>query len=171
MITDSKKFDGRFVVDDGTVIMDRKAADNEYFHPDFHSSMNMGIHYLGEHYGLSAVEGYLTRYANNVYGNLLDRIDSEGFSAIEDKILDTYKKEKSPDTVNILREGDKMTVSISYCPAVKHLKSTGRKVLPWYRYTTETVMKVLAEKAGAYFEMTAYDEDTGAAEYRFVKNG
>ena len=66
LIYDPKVFDGRVVVDSDTVIMDRRAKDNEYFHPDFHSSMNMGIHYLGEKYGECAVREYLMRYTANV---------------------------------------------------------------------------------------------------------
>ena len=31
------------------VVKEFHAADHEYFHPDFHSSLNMGIHYVGEY--------------------------------------------------------------------------------------------------------------------------
>lgn len=34
----------------GFVVMDRKAAQNEYFHQDFHNSMNVGINYICEKY-------------------------------------------------------------------------------------------------------------------------
>ena len=67
LITDPARFDGRVIVDENTVTMDRRAADNEYFHRDFHSSMNMGIEYLGACYGDAAVRAYLTRYTENVY--------------------------------------------------------------------------------------------------------
>ena len=67
LIYDPQIFDGRIIVDDDTMVMDKKSSDNEYFHPDFHSSMNMGIHYVGEHYGKDGVVEFLTRYANNVY--------------------------------------------------------------------------------------------------------
>ena len=45
LIYDPSIFDGRVIIDSDTLVMDRKAADNEYFHRDFHSSLNMGIEY------------------------------------------------------------------------------------------------------------------------------
>lgn len=169
LITDPKVFDGRVIVDENTKIMDRKAGDNEYFHPDFHSSMNMGIHYLGENYGIDAVREYLARYTKNVYHKDIADIKENGLSAIKAKILDTYKKEKAEDAVSTILENGKLTVTIRYCPAVKHLKNTGREVSRWYLYTTETVMDVLANEAGYRFEMEAYDEENGSARYSFSK--
>ena len=169
LISDPKVFDGRVIVDENTKIMDRKAGDNEYFHPDFHSSMNMGIHYLGENYGIEAVREYLVRYTKNVYRREIAEIKDEGIVAIEKKILDTYKKEKAEDAVSTVLEDGKLTVSVSYCPAVKHLKKTGREVSRWYKYTTETVMETLAAEAGYSFLMEAYDEENGSARYSFSK--
>lgn len=62
---------------------------------------------------------------------------------------------------------DSLHVKIKYCPAVSYLKKTGRKISKWYKYTTETVMEVLAAKTGYKFQMCFYDESTGAAEYLF----
>lgn len=169
LITDPKVFDGRVIVDDNTKIMDRKAGDNEYFHPDFHSSMNMGIHYIGEEYGAEAVREYLTRYTRNVYRRDIADIKENGFAALEKKIRDTYKKEKAEDAVEIITEGDKMTVNVRYCPAVKHLRATGRDVSKWYVYTTETVMEVLTRDSGIKFSMEEYNTETGAARYSFSR--
>ena len=169
LIYDPEVFDGRVIVDENTVIMDRKASENEYFHRDFHSSMNMGIHYVGENYGMDAVREYLTRYTNNVYSKVIEDIKIRGLQAIADKIQDTYTKEKASDALVLDMTDDTLNVSILYCPAVKHLHSTGRVVTKWYRYTTEIVMEVLAAAAGYRFTMESYDEETGAAKYSFAK--
>ena len=47
LIFDPKVFDGRIIVDPDTEVMERRASDNAYYHPDFHSSKNMGIQYFG----------------------------------------------------------------------------------------------------------------------------
>ncbi len=167
IIYDPKKFDGRIIVNEDTEIMDRRAADNEYFHKDFHSSVNRGINYVGEKHGKDAVVEYLTRYTEHVYGNEIADIKARGVAAVADKIRDTYEKEKAPDAAELTLDGDSLTVNVKYCPAIKHLRSIGREISPWFRYTTEVVMKLLAEKAGATFEMISYDEETGAAKYRF----
>ena len=169
LIYDPKVFDGRVIIDEDTRIMDRKASDNEYFHRDFHSSMNMGMHYVGENYGLEAVKEYLTKYTKNVYKPVIAAMQEKGLAAIAEKIADTYAKEKAEDAVSIENNGDTLTVTVAYCPAVKHLHATGRDVSPWYRYSTEVVMDVLAAEGGFTFTMDSYDEATGAAKYHFTK--
>ena len=79
-----------------------------------------------------------------------------GFIAMDDSQLAATLDEKG------------LLVEIAYCPAVKHLLKTGREVTPWYRYSTEVVMEVMAEKCGYTFVMDAYDETTGKAQYRFI---
>ena len=171
LIYDPNVFDGRVIIDDETEVMERKASENEYFHKDFHSSMNMGIHYVGTHYGLQGVQEYLTRFTRNVYQSVIDDMKTRGLVALEDKIKDTYRKEKQPHVLEtVLSPDEKMlSTNIVYCPGVKHLRDTGREVSTWYRYTTEIVMKTLANDAGYLFIMDSSDENTGASAYRFVK--
>ena len=168
LIYDPKVFDGRVIVDENTEIMDRKASQNEYFHRDFHSSMNMGIEYLGKNFGLDAVTEYLTRYTHAVYQQLLTDIRKEGLAALQAKIQDTYKKEKTPEALETVLTEKELKVTVHFCPAVRHLHNTGRKVSSWYRYTTEVVMDVIARETGYVFTMDSYDEETGAAAYHFT---
>ena len=165
LIYDPKVFDGRVIVDEHTEIMDRRAGDNEYFHRDFHSSLNRGVRYLGEKYGAEAVRGYLTDYTDHVYAHL--NVEEKGLDAIEQLIADTYRKEKASDALTLTRTENGLAVKIAYCPAVRHLRATGREVSPWFAATTEVVMERLAEKAGCAFTMDAYDGETGAAAYHF----
>lgn len=169
LIYDPAVFDGRVIIDEDTVIMDRKASENEYFHRDFHSSLNMGINYVGENYGLDAVRAYLTRFTKNVYAPVIADIKARGLAAIESKIQDTYQKEKATDALHTQLTEDGLTVTVDYCPAVKHLRATGREMSSWYRYTTEIVMEVLAQENGYGFTMESYDAQTGAAKYSFHK--
>ena len=165
LIFDPKVFNGKIVMDGDTLVMDRKAVDNEYFHPDFHSSLNMGVHYLGEKFGEEAVREYLTRFTDRVYVKVINDIKNRGLMAICDKIIDTYEKERAKDSVCVRLVGDRLEATVDYCPAVRHLKSTGRRVSPWFVYTTTVVMERLAGVAGKSFRFVSYDEETGAAEY------
>lgn len=169
LIYDPKVFDGQVIVDENTEIMDRKASQNEYFHRDFHSSMNMSIEYLGANYGKDAIKQFMRQYVEDVYIPVIEGIKEKGIEAIEEKIIDTYRKEKAEDALTIEKKDGQMIVKISYCPAVKHLHETGRVVSEYYPYTTSEVMKALAEKAGYNFEMVSYEHETGKAEYRFYK--
>ena len=148
--------------------MDRKASDNEYFHLDFHSSLNMGSHYVGEKFGKEELVEYLTRFTKNVYRPVIEAIQQTGLQAIADKITDTYTKEKALDVLTLDLSENKLTVKIKECPAVRHLTKTGRTMSPWYVYTTTVVMETLAQAGGYKFELLSYDEATGAAEYCFT---
>ena len=165
LVYDPKVFNGKTVVDEDTVVMDRKASENAYFHPDFHSSMNMGIHYLGEEYGLAAVEEYLRQYTRAIYRETYTA--EAPLKAMEALIRSTYEKEKALDALSIEATDSQLQVHVSYCPAVRHLLATGRKVSKWYPYTTQTVMAELAALMGLRFTMESYDEATGAAAYSF----
>lgn len=170
LVFDPNVFDGRIIVDENTEIMKRKKADNEYYHLDFHSSMNMGIEYLGTRYGETAVRSYLSRYTKNVYRKLIDEIRENGLQRLENSIIETYRKERSPEALRTWRNDRILNVSVLFCPAVRHLRNTGRIVSSWFRYTTEIVMETLARECGLSFQMIAYDEETGSAEYQFSTN-
>ena len=169
LIWDPAVFDGRVIVDPDTEIMERKASENEYFHRDFHSSMNMGVEYLGTHYGREGVESFFRRYADRVYGRQIAEIREKGIPAMREMIADTYRREKAEEAVSFEETDGSLLVDISRCPAVEHLRKTGREVSGWYVYTTSAVMDRIAEAVGLRFRMETYDEATGAARYRFER--
>lgn len=167
LIYDPKIFDGRVIVDDKTLVMDRRASDNEYFHRAFHGSLNKGIDYLSEMYGEASVREYLTKFAVDFYSHVAEKAKVEGLSAIEQKIRDTYEKEHALDALQTELTESGLKVTVSYCPAEKFLRSAGVKVTRLYYLSTEVVMETLAKLSGFSFSMDHYDPETGAAQYRF----
>ncbi len=172
LIYDPKIFRGQILMDENTEIVDRKADDNEYFHRDFHNGMNSGIVYVAEKFGEEAVKAYLARYAKHALGGVIEEAKRTGVDAIEAHIRQTYQKEKDEDALSIENKDGVLTVQVAYCPAVRHLRSKGQEPAQLFNYTTETVMKTLAEEAGLHFAMISYDRETGAATYSFrIVNG
>lgn len=169
IIYDPKVFKGMIQIDENTDFFEVKSTEKEYFHPDFHSSLNMGLEYLGANYGTEAVREYLTQYASAVYRKAMDRIKAEGLSALRDMIADTYKKEHAEDALTTELTDSCLSVKIAYCPAVRHLHKTGREVTKWFNLSTEVVMATIAMECGYQFTMESYDEETGKAAYRFDK--
>lgn len=167
LIYDPTTFDGRLIMDKSTLVLDRRASDNKYFHRDFHNSMNMGLEYLGKKYGTDAVKEYLERFTKNYYSPLIEAVRKRGLPALEESILCTYAAEEANDAVKTVLQNGRLMVNVKYCPAVKHLHETDRKVSAWYPYSTETVMRTLAVQTGYRFQMCSYDEETGAAHYQF----
>lgn len=169
LIYDPKRFKGVLEMNENTEVLDIKPGEHEYFHPDFHSSLNMGIDYLGENFGLDALKDYLVMYTGHVYVKVIEAMKDDPIAAIEASIRNTYKLEKAEDALTIEKDDQGMRVSIAYCPAVKHLHKTGRDVSKWFRYSTETVMETLAKFGGLKFTMEKYDDETGAAVYSFTR--
>ena len=169
ILYDPKVFKGILVPDENTEVMDITSKDSEYFHPDFHSSLNMGIDFVGREHGEEALEAFLTRYTKNVYIRTVEAMEKDALEALDALIRGTYEKEKALDVLTLERTEHMLTVKIAECPAVKHLHKTGREVSVWFRYATQSVMQTLADCGGLGFAMVSYDEATGKAEYTFEK--
>ena len=166
LVYDPERFDGRIICDSETVIMDRDASDNDYFHRDFHSSTNGGIEYLANTYGKDSAEDYLAVYNEKLYAK---RVRGRGLSAIAEVIRETYVLERSEELVSFEEKDGGLTVRVSSCPAIRHLKETGRRVSEYFYLIDEIGYKTLARLAGVAFEVVSYDSDTGSAIYRFTE--
>lgn len=167
IIYDPKIFKGKMDIDEDTIILRYTPGELEYFHPDFHSSMNMGVNYLAVTYGEDVLKDYLIQYTKAVYRKRIATIRQEGLAGIRDMIQDTYEKEHAPEAVQMELDAGKLSVTVHWCPAVKHLRKTGRDVSAWYSWTTSVVMSVIAAECGFDFEMGDYDAETGKTSYAF----
>ena len=165
MVTDPAKFKGTMKITPETKIMKRSAADNRYFHKDFHLSANAGLEYLGLHYGEEAVVRYLTQYTRAYLHPLVKKIRENGLGELVAYLEDLYAREEASDVLSVKLDGDCLAVSVRECPAVRHIKVQGREVSRWYQKTLSVVMAVIAEDAGYRFSLDAYNPETGAAKY------
>lgn len=152
-----------------TLHMDRLASDNEYFHRDFHISAKRGVEYVGNMFGDDAVNEYLSSFAKTYYAPLISLLKKNGLSEMKRYIEETYIAEKHPENVLCVLLEDGLSVKVSECPGVMYIKERGFEPTKWYIELTRTVNAVIAEEAGFGFEMLAYDEENGAAEYKFFK--
>lgn len=169
LIYDPAKFRDTLKVSPKTRVMHRSASDNRYFHKDFHLSMNAGVEYVGTRFGNEAVDRYLREYALAYFAPMIERMKQEGITPLEEYLRNIYAAEEAQDVLKTVREGEGLHVFIRACPAVSHIKASGRTVSRWYDLTTTSVMDAIAKAAGFRFTMLYYDEDTGRAEYAFSK--
>jgi len=148
------------------LVMNKKASDNVYFHPDFHIAMNMIIEYIENRYGKESVKDYLKQFARSYYRSLREKIKKRGLNPLKKYIEQLYRKEggkiKIESTRNFLK------VHIENCPALSHI---GKKVpvAESFIETTKTVYETIVEKTGFVFEMPLYDKKTGRAILIFRK--
>ena len=147
--------------------MRRTAADNKYLHRDFHVSADLGVEYVGLHYGDNGVRDYLRRYALSYLKPLSEQIRAEGLSALVNYLETLYKAEEASDALHTSLNGNELSVSISYCPGVRYMKSVGHTPCKWHVQTISTVFETVADAAGIGFELLHYNEADGACQYRF----
>ncbi len=167
LVYDPKRFRNKLIVDENTLQMHRNASDNEYFHRDFHSSLNNAVRYLGEKFGADVLCDYLRTFTERVYARTLADIRERGINVIVDAVRETYRREKSEEVLTVTQQDGKTVFTVAYCPAVSHLTATGRTVSEWFPYTTTVPMQVFAEHASLTFRMEEYDAATGKAVYSF----
>lgn len=149
--------------------MERRAADNKYLHRDFHGIMNLGISYLQEEYGDGSVIEYLQQYTKVFHKPLIDKIKQQGLSALEEYFKNIFEIEEVPGDVSFDKKDGELTVKIAKSPDVVHIVKSGLTPAPMLVETTRTVGQTLADETGYGYELTGYDEQTGASVQRFFK--
>ena len=149
--------------------IERKAADNKYLHKDFHVTADVGITYVGENYGDNAVKEYLTQYALSFYKPLAEKVKKSGLKVLEENFINVYKKEEWTEYLHTNLSGDRLIIKIDKCPAVVFMKSTGHTPSKWYKETTYTVYRVLADMCDLDFFVKYYNEEDGSTEFGFIK--
>ena len=149
--------------------MDVRAADNKYLHKDFHGIMNLGISYLQEQYGDDSVIEYLQEYTKVFHQPLIDKIKEQGLDALEEYFKNIFEIEEVPDDVSFEKSDGELTVKIAKSPDVVHIVASGLKPAPMLIETTRTIGQTLADETGYRYELSSYDENTGASVQRFYK--
>lgn len=149
------------------IVMDIKAADNEYLHKDFHISADNGLEYVGMKYGDNGVREYLTRYARAFYHPLFEAYKKEGLKALKDHQQKLYEAEKMPEVFHAELTDDCLTVTVDKCPAVTFMKSRGKTPSKWYRELTNTVNMAIADELDLGFSLEYYNEEDGSCKYRY----
>jgi len=147
--------------------MIRHASDNKYLHRDFHGIMNLGIEYLQEQFGNDSVIEYLQQYTKVFHKPLIDKINAQGLSALEEYLKNIFEIEEAPDDISFEKADGELTVKIAKCPAVTHIVKSGLTPADMFIETTRTINQTLADETGYAYELISYDEQTGASVQRF----
>lgn len=166
---DPKVFNGKVIVDEDTLILDRRASDNEYFHQNFHAGMSNSIEYLGTFYGKDAVGDYTEKYMHHVYPEEMKKCREEKLKAVEAFLRFLFEREKAGDALStgLSADGKKLSVRVEPCPQITYLRKSGLSVSEYLEVLTKAQLAVLAREAGAQVAYGTFDAETGSREYEF----
>jgi len=148
-------------------VMERRASDNVYLHRDFHGALSSGIDYLHEHYGEDAVREYLRQFTAAYYSPLIQKLKTEGLSALKKHFEDIYKLEGGE--IETIFSEDELVIKVKACPAVTHMRKQDYQVAKLFSETTKTVNEALCEGTQFAAELLEYDDTTGRSVQRFYR--
>lgn len=149
------------------LVMERRAADNAYLHPDFHGALSVGLEYIQTHYGDDAVRDYLRQFARQFYAPLTAALRERGLIAMREHLEQLYAVEGGH--VELTMTEDELTMTVDQCPAVQHMRARELPVSPLWHETTRTVYETICEDTSTTFEMIDYEPQTGACRARFSR--
>ena len=143
------------------LVMERRAYDNKYLHRDFHATMDIGVAYIGDHFGEEKVDAYLAQYVKTRYTPMT-------LQQLQDYFVAIYKAEEAETWLHTELKDGKLSVKIDRCPGLDYLNAHGG-ASKWYYKTTTVLYAELAKLCGLEFQMGSYDATTGEADFAFVE--
>ncbi len=146
-------------------VMDRRAADNEYLHKDFHGALSNALIYLEERFGADAVRDYLRGFARSYYAPVREALRERGLVAIAERLRRVYADEGAQ--VELELSDDELIVRVPECPAVAHMRAHGYPVAHMWRETISAVNEAICEGSDYEFDLMDYDALTGRSIQRF----
>lgn len=148
-------------------VMRRRAADNPYFHRDFHGVLSAGLDYLERQYGVEAVLAFLRRFVHQYHAPLRAALVAEGLRPLREYLERIYLLEGAEFTWDELPES--LTITLSGHPALAYLRQNGYAIAPSFLETTRYLYEALCEDTPWAFEFQELDSPTGAYRLRFFR--
>ena len=162
---DIKAFGG-----ENAIVVDMKSEDNKYLHRDFHLLGDNALKYCAENFGYREVVNFLGAFTKNYYAPIIEKIKKEGFSAIREWILKTYKKEEASDLIHAEVFDRGIIFTVDRCPAIAYMRSLGKEPSDCYIEESRTVYNTVADECGYEFRMDYYNSD-GGTRFSFTEKG
>ncbi len=148
-------------------IIEQKAADNTYYHKDFHIALNYGIDYLHKSLGEDSVREYLVQFTNAYFAPLKKALREKGLLVIKEHYENIYKIENAVFDMDISH--DNLVIHLSESPAVMYIKENGHNISSLYQETVTTVNKEICRNTPYDCKLVEYNDENGAYQLQFFK--
>lgn len=120
--------------------------------PDFYFAINATFRYIHETYGEEALIAYWEAMGDEYYDDLTSRFREGGLVAAEEYWREFFAEEPNGE-VGVLRSDADVEIQVAQCPAIHHLRTHDREVMPLYCRHCHHVSSVIARKAGLAFQL------------------
>ena len=135
--------------------------------PDFYFAVNAIARHLHDRYGKEVLIDYWRRLGHDYYAQRVEDWARGGHRAIAEDWKRYFDHEPGAQ-VDVRVEGQSVVLDIHVCPAIKHLRNSGREIVPYFCEHCDHVCGAMAEQAGYRFERTG---GMGSCKQAFVLLG
>ena len=132
--------------------------------PDFYFAVNAIARHIHDEYGKDVLIDYWRSLGREYYGPRADRWRTGGAEALAEDWR-RYFLDEPHAVVKVAVDGGTVELDIQTCPAIKHLRDSGRDILPCFCEHCDHTCGAMAQAAGYRFERTG---GMGACAQRFV---
>ena len=131
--------------------------------PDFYFAVNATARHLHDRYGMETLIDYWQSLGREYYAARVAQWRAGGLRAIADDWRDYFLREPGGD-VNVELDEDQVVLKIDVCPAIRHLRESGREIVPYFCDHCDHTCGAMAAAAGYQFQRTG---GQGRCEQRF----
>lgn len=132
--------------------------------PDFYYAVNATARHILHEYGKDVLVDYWRSLGREYYSARIHRWREGGAETIAEDWREYFLHEPNA-VVDTSVEGGAAVLDIKTCPAIKHLRDSGRDILDCYCEHCDHTCGAMAEAAGYRFERTG---GMGSCRQRFV---
>jgi len=119
---------------------------------DFYLAINATITFLEKKFGKSGVIDYFKEMAEKYYEPVIKLWKENGLEGVRGYLDDFFRAEPN-SSVTISNEPGKIVLKVKQCPAIHHLKKSGRVISPLYCDQCRVINQTIADKSGIHFNI------------------
>jgi len=121
--------------------------------PDFYFAVNATARHIHDRYGKEVLVDYWRSLGREYYAARADNWREGGAAAIAEDWAEYFLEEPGADVTAIV-EQDAAHLEVRVCPAIKHLRESGREIVPYFCEHCDHTCSGMAERAGFTFVRT-----------------
>lgn len=133
--------------------------------PDFYFVVNATARHIHDQYGMNVLIDYWHSLGREYYEQRAMKWHAGGTSAIAEDWAEYFLNEPGA-VVETSFDLTSARLNILVCPAIKHLRDSGREIVPYYCEHCDHTCNGMAEKAGFTFKRTG---GMGACQQTFCR--
>lgn len=118
--------------------------------PDFYFAVNATARHIHDQYGKDVLVDYWRSLGREYYAERTKKWRDEGAGAIAEDWAEYFLHEPGADVSTSVVDGA-AHLEIRVCPAIKHLRESGREIVPYFCEHCDHTCGAMAERAGFAF--------------------